>query len=223
MMTLSEARPKRMMDALPNTLLPSKEQIALLPAFQNLNLDNIVVIQNLAQCKAIETALKQATLLGFDSESKPTFSKGEIQTGPHLIQLATATTVYLFQMNAETWRFLTPLLANPQQLKAGFGLKNDAHLFRKKGIELNGVIELSKCFSSFGIKHTMGVKNAIALLFQQHFPKSKKISTSNWAAKNLSRAQIEYAAADAYACVLIFNELSRLNLLPEHVLKQIAQ
>ncbi len=212
-----------MNDAVQPQILPSKEQIKSFPLFQNLAFEQIHVIHCLEQCLTWAEQLNTAAVLGFDSESKPIFNKGEVSTGPHLIQLATAQYAWLFQMNEETWTFLKPIFSNRDQIKVGFGLKNDAHLFCKKGIELNGVIELSKCFGSFGIKHTMGVKNAIALLFQQHFPKSKKISTSNWAAKNLSRAQIEYAAADAYACVLIFNELSRLNLLPEHVLKQIAQ
>ena len=103
------------------------------------------------------------------------------------------------------------------QIKVGFGLKNDAHLFRKRGIELNSVIELSKCFGHFGLKNPVGLKNAIALLFGLNFPKSKRISTSNWASKNLSAAQIDYAAADAYAPVLVFEELLRRNLLPKEI------
>ena len=85
--------------------------------------------------------------------------------------------------------------------------------FRKKGIELNSVIELSKCFFAFGFTNPMGLKNAMALLFQVNFPKSKKISTSNWARKTLTPAQIQYAAADAYAPVLVFEELYHLGLL----------
>ena len=77
------------------------------------------------------------------------------------------------------------------------------------------MIELSKCFSAFGFTHPMGLKNAMALLFQVNFPKSKKISTSNWARKILTPHQIEYAAADAYAPVLVFEELLRLGLLPK--------
>lgn len=79
------------------------------------------------------------------------------------------------------------------------------------------MIELSKCFGSFGFKSPLGLKNAMALLFHVHFPKSRSISTSNWARKQLSEAQIAYAAADAYAPVLIFEELGRLGLLPEHI------
>ena len=197
--------------------LPSKEQIQALPVFQNLPMQQIHLIHNLEQCLALEQELKSCALLGFDTESKPTFAKGEVSTGPHLIQLASHDSAYLFQINPEILEFLKPVFESRDQIKVGFGLKNDAHLFRKKGIELNSVIELSKCFSAFGFPNPMGLKNAMALLFQVNFPKSKKISTSNWARKTLTPAQIQYAAADAYAPVLVFEELHRLGLLPEHI------
>ena len=197
--------------------LPSKEQIQALPVFQNLPMQQIHLIHNIEQCLALEQELKSCALLGFDTESKPTFAKGEVSTGPHLIQLASHDSAYLFQINPEILEFLKPVFESRDQIKVGFGLKNDAHLFRKKGIELNSVIELSKCFSTFGFPNPMGLKNAMALLFQVNFPKSKKISTSNWARKTLTPAQIQYAAADAYAPVLVFEELHRLGLLPEHI------
>ena len=196
-------------------VLPSKEQIQQLPIFQNIPLQQIQVIHSLQQCHAIEQELKTCTLFGFDSESKPTFNKGEVSTGPHLIQLASRDKAYLFQISPAILEFLKPIFENKNQMKVGFGLKNDAHLFRKKGIELHNVIELSKCFSAFGLSNPMGLKNAMALLFQVNFPKSKKISTSNWARKILTPHQIEYAAADAYAPVLVFEELLRLGLLPK--------
>ena len=196
-------------------VLPSKEQIQQLPIFQNLPLQQIQVIHSLQQCHAIEQELKTCTLFGFDTESKPTFNKGEVSTGPHLIQLASRDQAYLFQISPAILEFLKPIFENKNQIKVGFGLKNDAHLFRKKGIELHNVIELSKCFSAFGLSNPMGLKNAMALLFQVNFPKSKKISTSNWARKILTPHQIEYAAADAYAPVLVFEELLRLGLLPK--------
>ena len=197
--------------------LPSKEQIQVLPMFQNLPMQQIHLIHNIEQCLALEQELKSCALLGFDTESKPTFTKGEVSTGPHLIQLASHDAAYLFQISPEVLEFLKPVFESRDQIKVGFGLKNDAHLFRKKGIELNSVIELSKCFSAFGFPNPMGLKNAMALLFQVNFPKSKKISTSNWARKTLTPAQIQYAAADAYAPVLVFEELHRLGLLPEHI------
>ena len=198
----------------PIQFVPSKELIQTFPRFQNLPHKNIMVINSLQQCREIENELKKSVLLGFDTESKPTFTKGEVQTGPHLIQFSSTKKAYLFQVSNEILEFLKPIIENKAQIKVGFGLKNDTHLFRKHGILLNNVVELSKCFSSFGLKNTVGIKNAIALLFRQNFPKSKSVSTSNWARKTLTQQQIEYAAADAYAALLVYQELQARGLMP---------
>jgi len=199
------------------SLLLDKASIQQLPPFENLNYQNIVVIENIEQCKTIEEELRNAVILGFDSESKPTFRVGEVSTGPHLIQLATAQKAYLFHVNSSTLKFLQPVLSNPQQIKVGFGLKNDKHIFHKKGIELESCVDLAKGFSHFGFTQQMGVQKAIALLFGQYLAKSKKVGTSNWARKPLTPQQISYAAADAYAALLVFEELRKQELLPAHI------
>ncbi|NUG11613.1 3'-5' exonuclease domain-containing protein 2 [Acinetobacter seifertii] len=197
--------------------LLDRASIQQLPPFKNLNHQNIVVIENIEQCKTIEEELKAAIFLGFDSESKPTFRVGEVSTGPHLIQLATEHKAYLFHVNSSTLKFLQPILSNPQQIKVGFGLKNDKHIFHKKGIELESCVDLAKGFSHFGFTQQMGVQKAVALLFGQYLSKSKKVGTSNWAQKPLNSQQISYAAADAYAALLVFLELRKQNLLPAHI------
>lgn len=196
---------------------PTIENHVRYPTFQSLPPKNIILIKSIEQCQNLTDEFKHAVLFGFDTESKPTFTKGEISTGPHLIQLATFDTAYLFQVSPEILAFLSPIFANPKQLKVGFGLKNDTHLFRKKGIELNGIVDLAKAFKSFGVEHQIGVRNAMALLFKVDFHKNKKISTSNWSKKKLSPEQIHYAAADAYAPVLIFQELLGLGLIPKNI------
>src|SRR5690606_33014386 len=103
--------------------LPSKEQIQTFRVFQNLPMQQIQVINRLEQCHALAHELKSHAVLGFDSESKPTFKVGEVSTGPHLIQLATLDKAYLFQMNPAIWHFLKPIFASRDQIKVGFGLK----------------------------------------------------------------------------------------------------
>ena len=122
------------MDSITSQVLPSKEQMAQLPLFPNLSPEKILVIHSLEQCEALRQELSEVAVFGFDSESKPTFTKGEVQTGPHLIQLATLDKAYLFQVKPEIWTFLAPIFASRDQIKVGFGLKNDAHLFRKKAL-----------------------------------------------------------------------------------------
>ncbi|MDO3656021.1 3'-5' exonuclease [Acinetobacter genomosp. 15BJ] len=201
----------------------SKEYIRALPAFQNLSTDRILVIQTLEQCQAIQAELASIQVFGFDTESKPTFKVGEKSTGPHLIQLATANQAYLFQVSSDILDFLKPIIENEQQLKVGFGLKNDAHIFRRKDIQPNAMIDLSKSFASFGYRSQVGIQTAVALLFQRYFAKSKKVSTSNWSVKNLSPQQINYATADAYAALLCYEQLYQQQLLTTHLLQQIMK
>ncbi|WP_373279037.1 3'-5' exonuclease [Acinetobacter colistiniresistens] len=201
----------------------TKEYIRTLPVFPNLATDNILVIQTLEQCLALQAELDAIQIFGFDTESKPTFKVGEQSTGPHLIQLATPHKAYLFQVSAEILDFLRPILENEQQLKVGFGLKNDTHIFRAKGISSNAMIDLSKSFGSFGYRSQVGTQTAVALLFQRYFAKSKKVSTSNWSVKNLSPQQIHYAAADAYAALLCFEQLYQQQLLTPQLLQQIMK
>lgn len=211
------------MNMQPSTVPFNKEHIRALPAFQNLTTTHILVIQTLEQCKAIQAELTSIQVFGFDTESKPTFKVGEQSTGPHLIQLATPNQAYLFQVSSEILDFLKPILENEQQLKVGFGLKNDTHIFRRKGIQCNAMIDLSKSFTSFGYRSQVGIQTAIALLFQRYFAKSKKVSTSNWSVQHLSPQQINYAAADAYAALLCFEQLYQQQLLTTQLLQQISR
>ena len=211
------------MEMQPQTALLNKEQIRVFPPFQNLSPERIVILKTIEQCLTIQDELNQISIFGFDTESKPTFKVGEKSTGPHLIQLATLDKAYLFQVNDEILYFLKSILESEQQLKVGFGLKNDAHIFRAKGIVPQSLVDLAKCFASFGYRSQVGVQTAVALLFQTYLAKSKKVSTSNWAVKNLSPQQISYATADAYAALLIFQYLEQHQLLPTSMQQQISK
>jgi len=201
----------------------SKEFIRDLPAFQNLATEQIVIIQTLPQCLAIQDELKAISIFGFDTESKPTFKVGEKSTGPHLIQLATHHKAYLFQVNTEILDFLKVILESEQHIKVGFGLKNDTHIFRQKGIELKQLLDLSKSFLSFGYNAQVGIQTAVALVLNQYLAKSKKVSTSNWSVKHLRPQQVAYAAADAYAALLIFESLYQGQLLSPQQQQQIVR
>jgi ribonuclease D len=66
------------------------------------------------------------------------------------------------------------------------------------------VIELNTVFHHRGYRKDMGVRGAVAVLFNKRFIKSKKASTSNWANAQLSEAQLVYAANDAYAALRVY-------------------
>lgn len=188
---------------------PDKEAIALLPEFERLGLDRISLVSTGAQAQQAHEALIAASAWGFDTESKPTFRAGEISDGPHALQLATLERAWVFQLHDPECRDIAAqLLARGGIVKAGFGLGDDRkRIVHKLGIEPQGILELNTVFRERGYRKDMGVKGAVAVLFQQRFIKSKKAATSNWANARLSEAQLAYAANDAYAAIRVWQAL----------------
>ena len=190
-------------------LTPGKEEIALLEAFDRLEPAQIEVVANHEQAAEALRGLKGATALGFDTESKPTFAKNEASDGPHIVQLCTASKAWIFQLEDAACRAaVAVLLESPAIIKAGFGLGDDRRrIISKLGVDLQGVLDLNVVFRERGYRKDMGVRGAVAVMFNKRFIKSKKASTSNWANPRLSEAQIIYAANDAYGAFRVYKAL----------------
>ncbi|HWV18351.1 MAG TPA: 3'-5' exonuclease [Rhodocyclaceae bacterium] len=193
---------------------PAKELIATLPPFPLLPLAAVRMVQTPAQ---IEAALAELTLencLGFDTESRPTFHKGQASDGPHLLQFATADRAWLFQTRtAEAQAAVARLLHDERIAKVGFGLANDmSQLAGKFGIHPRNLVDLDRIFRQLGYKNSVGAKGAIAILFGQRFVKSKRLSTSNWSLPQLNEQQQLYAANDAYAAIRVHAALQERNI-----------
>ncbi len=188
---------------------PDKEQIALLEPFDRLGLGDIQVVSTQGQADAALVELAGAAVLGFDTESKPTFAKNEASDGPHVVQLSTVRKAWIFQLqDAECRRAVAALLESRTIIKAGFGLGDDRRRITSKlGVDLQGVLDLNTVFRERGYRKDMGVRGAVAVLFNQRFIKSRKATTSNWANARLTEAQIIYAANDAYAAMRVFDKL----------------
>jgi len=193
------------------TLLPTpdKETIALLPAFARLGLAQISLVSQGAEAEQAIQQLMQHRAWGFDTESKPTFKVGELSDGPHILQLSTPEHAWIFQLHEPACREVAAhLMVTPNVIKAGFGLGDDRkRILHKLKVEPEGVVELNTVFRERGYRKDMGVKGAVAVLFNQRFIKSKKAATSNWAQPRLSEAQLIYAANDAYAAIRVFDKL----------------
>ena len=188
---------------------PDKEQINLLEPFDRLGLGDIQLVNNAVQASDALQALQTAKVLGFDTESKPTFAKNEASTGPHIVQLSTAQKAWIFQLeDVECRRVVGQLLESPAIIKAGFGLRDDKkRITYKLGVDFQGVLDLNTVFREQGYRKDMGVRGAVAVLFNKRFIKSKKASTSNWAKAQLTEAQLIYAANDAYAAMRVYEAL----------------
>jgi ribonuclease D len=180
----------------------------VLPPYDGIKLSHVRMVKTAADAAAALAALSSADVLGFDTESKPTFQKGEVSTGPHLVQLATDDIAWLFQIGAvpgepET-SVLKTVLESPAILKVGFGLLDDIKRLRSKlGIETANVIDLSTAMRHRE-KNPLGAKTAVARHFGQALQKSKRITTTNWAMPRLSEKQILYAADDAHVALKLY-------------------
>lgn len=191
-------------------IAPSKPEIALLEPFDGLTLNHIHVPATQAEFAAATAAIKAAGIVGFDTESKPTFSVGEVSDGPHVVQFALPNKAYLFQVHRqEGLPFLRELLQEENVLKVGFGLKSDSgHIFNKFGIQFSGVVDLNTVFRDDGYHKEMGVRAAVAVVFNRRFSKSKKITTTDWSQHQLTPQQMLYAANDAYAALKVLEALN---------------
>ena len=188
---------------------PSKAEIALLETFVGLTLEHIHVPASNAEFASATAEIKAAGIVGFDTESRPTFVTGDISEGPHVVQFALHDKAYLFQLHqTEGHLFLLELLQSAQLIKVGFGLKLDSkHVYAKLGVHLGGVVDLNTVFRSDGYHKDMGVRVAVGLVFKQRFAKSRKVTTSNWSQPQLTPQQMLYAANDAYAALKVLEAL----------------
>jgi ribonuclease D len=194
---------------MPPIQTPTKYDIALLPAFPRLALKDIIVVSHAEQALQAYDALQGLSVVGFDTESKPTFVVGEVSTGPHVVQFATLDKAYVFQLfDATCQEVVCKLLTSETVLKAGFGLSGDnTQIRRTLGVEPQQVLDINTIFKAKGYTKELGVKSAVAVLFNQRFIKSRKATTSNWANKLLSEGQIIYAANDAWAALKVYEAL----------------
>jgi RNA polymerase sigma factor for flagellar operon FliA len=159
-----------------------------LPPYQGIALADVRLVRNRADADGALAALLASDAIGFDTESKPTFQKGEQSTGPHLVQLATDEHAYLFQIGAKPPRAPEPaeggtpapvpgidvlraVLESSSILKVGFGLGDDLRRLRAKlGIETCNVLDLSTALRR-GERNALVAKTAVPRFFGKRLQK----------------------------------------------------
>ncbi len=140
--------------------------------------------------------LGREKVLGFDTETRPAFKKGQKYL-PTLLQLATAECVYVFQLQfTGLGSGLCAVLSDPVTIKAGVSLKYDLkELQQLAGFSPAGFTGLGRLAKTRGIKN-QGLRGLAAVVLGIRITKSAQ--TSNWARDRLTEAQIRYAATDAW-------------------------
>ena len=188
---------------------PSKAEIAQMEPFEGLGLEQVFVVSSKRQALLAVEELTATSQIGFDTESKPTFRKGQQSGGPHVFQFATLEKAFLFPTHVpEIHPAIIELLVSSSVTKIGFDLRGDLHQISNRfGVKVESVVDLGRMFKKLGYTHTIGATSAVAMLFGQRLRKSKSVTTSNWAAKDLSERQLLYAANDAFAAIRVFHAL----------------
>ncbi len=163
---------------------------------------------------ALERALadiKKQRVLGFDTETKPSFRKGSINA-PSLIQMATEDTVYLFQLMWTPFsEAMADILADANIVKAGVSIIDDMRELQKlHPFEPAGVVDLGNVARAHKLE-TQGLRNLAANFFD--FRISKGPQCSNWSAQVLSERQVVYAATDAWVGRQVFLRMEELGLV----------
>lgn len=140
--------------------------------------------------------LESETHLGFDTETRPTFKKGQYYP-PALIQLATEECVYLFRIcKIETLEPLLPILESPDILKTGVAIKDDVkELKAMEDFTPAGFVEIADMTVKLGYENR-GLRALAALLLNGRISKAAQVS--NWARDTLDQKQVRYAATDAW-------------------------
>ena len=165
----------------------------------------VVIAADEESIEAAVAKINQSKVVGFDTEAKPTFKKGQIRN-ISLIQVATADKVYLLRtQHTGISNALHRFLENPDIIKIGIGLLDDYNLLnRLRAFTPDGFIDLNNTFDELGAKK-IGARNLAAMVLDIRI--SKSAQTSNWEAQMLTEKQIRYASTDAWICLEIYNKL----------------
>lgn len=182
----------------------TKEELEELPltAFEG----EIVVVENSQTLHEAVAYLSQSEVLGFDTETKPSFKRGQINRVA-LLQLSTADKSFLFRLNVTGLPDgLKAILSDVNILKVGVAIRDDIKaLQRISHFKPAGFIELQEEVKEFGIQD-FSLKKIAGIVLGLRISKSQRLT--NWESNELTEAQQRYAATDAWISHEIFHSLA---------------
>jgi ribonuclease D len=184
----------------------SREDLQLLPLVRFAG--RIHLAEDIQRTDELVKRLERCPVLGFDTETRPSFTKGRINSVA-LLQLSTKHHAYLFRLcKMRIPSSLVALLSNPDILKIGVAIKNDMDTLRRNAkIQPQGFVDLQNVMKQFAITD-MGLAKMAGIILGIRISKSQQLS--NWENPVLTEAQQRYAATDAWACHEIYRKLASI-------------
>ncbi len=183
-----------------------KKRITALPVVQFQG--KIVVVISAGEAERAVDYLLSQPILGVDTETRPSFKKGQIHQVA-LLQVSTHDTCFLFRLN---YLGMAPavvrLLEDEQVPKVGLSWHDDILQLHKRGnFKPGNFIDLQKHVGEIGVEDR-SLQKLYANFFGKKISKSQQLS--NWENDVLQERQKIYAATDAWACIQLYEELQRL-------------
>lgn len=182
----------------------SKEEVNALPLGQFEG--EIYLIDDAELVDEVVEFLEEQPLLGFDTETKPSFKKGIINQ-VSLLQLSTPKQAFLFRLNEIGFPdSIRGILERETIVKIGAAVHDDIKGLAKltDSFYANSFFDLNDELKKVGF-HNVGVRNLSAMVLGMRISKSEQVS--NWEATELTEKQLRYAATDAWACLEVFKKL----------------
>ncbi len=183
----------------------TKEELEELPLVKFTG--EIIVVEDARHFNTVVNDLKREKVIGFDTETKPSFKKGQ-RHEVALMQLATIDKAYLIRLNKTGLNGeLLKLMSDPDVLKAGVGIRDDLRaLKRLRDFEPAGFVEVQDLAQEAGLEN-ISLKKLAALVMNVRVSKRQRLS--NWESDSLTESQMNYAATDAWAALLIYEGLNK--------------
>lgn len=197
----------------------SKQQLAALPPAHYHG--SIVIVDDPSGVESAVAYLRNTDLIGFDTETRPSFKKGQSYKVA-LLQLSSYETCFLFRLNKiGIPDMLKDLLEDRDVKKVGLSIHDDFRNLNKiQQINPQGFVELQSYVTQWSIIDK-SLSKLYGILFGKRLSKSQRLT--NWEAEQLAEAQQNYAALDAQACTEIYEYLRDGKFNPEDSPYQIDQ
>lgn len=179
----------------------------------------VVIITEREAEKAVRYLLSQE-ILGIDTETRPSFKKGHLNH-VSLLQVSSHEVCFLFRLNQlGLSSSVKRLLEDKKVPKIGLSLRDDLHSLRALGeFEAGYFIDLQDHVQEIGVED-MSLQKLYANFFGQKISKRERLS--NWEADVLKDQQKIYAATDAWTCIMLYEELMRLEQTGDYELIKVV-